>query len=369
MEKEKSTVKYGQFEMPTEIESDPSSASSSFGRFVAEPLERCMGNSMGNLLRRMLLSSLEAPAIISVRFEGVPHEYMPIEGMVEDMTNVILNFKGALLRKLPTDEDQYARETRILTTTLEVTPEHLAETGQYAVTLSDVIKDETFEVVNGDHHLFSITKPLQMQIDLRVAFGRGYVPSERHDIEDKVTDEISIDACFSPVRLVNYWVENTRVGQHTDYDKLILEVTTDGRVTPTEALSFVSQIGIKHLEVFVGVEEKELDFDQISEEGSSDQEVMMQKLVQRIDEIELSVRSTNCLAGADIETIAELVVKPEPEMLRFRNFGKKSLTEIKNKLSDMGLSLGMDLSRFGITEENVKEVVAGYIEELSAEGL
>lgn len=358
------SVKYGKFEMPQKISVDQETATSTYSKFIAEPFERGFGHTIGNSMRRMMLSSLEAAAIISVRIEGIPHEYMSVEGIVEDMTNIVLNLKGALLRKLVLDDSQYDREPRILTTILEVTQDDLDQNdGQYNVTLADVIKDSSFEIVNPDLHLFTVTQPLRRQIDLRVAIGRGYVPSERHIVRDKTSDEILLDAAFSPVRLVNYFVENTRVGQDTDFDRLVIEVTTDGRVTPSEALSFASQIGTKHFDVFGKVKAQSLSFDEGGLESDADQDEMMEKLALRIDEIELSVRSTNCLSGANIETIAELVSIPERKMLEFRNFGKKSLNEIKAKLTDMGLHLGMDLSRYGITQDNVKDKIRAFHEE------
>jgi DNA-directed RNA polymerase subunit alpha len=358
------SVKYGTFEMPQKITLDDQTATTTYARFVAEPFEKGFGHTIGNSMRRMMLSSLEAPAIISLRIEGIPHEYMSIDGIVEDMTNIILNFKGALLRKLPMDDSPYSRDVRILTCELEVTREELdKKKGSVQITLGDIIKDSNYEIVNPDLHLFTVTKPTKRQVDIRVAIGRGYVPSERHIIRDKTSDEILIDASFSPVRLVNYFVENTRVGQDTDFDRLIFEVTTDGRITPTEALSFAAQIGVKHFEVFTEVNAFSLTFDETSGEGNADEDEMMEKLSLRIDEIELSVRSTNCLSGANIETIAELVSIPERKMLEFRNFGKKSLNEIKAKLTDMGLHLGMDLGRYGITSDNAKERVRHYFEE------
>lgn len=358
------SVKYGKFEIPQKIVVDEESMTSTFARFIAEPFERGFGHTIGNSMRRMMLSSLEAPAIIALRIEGVPHEYMAVEGVIEDMTNIILNLKGALLRKLPTDDTPYARESRILTTLLEITREDLDRSkGQVVVRLGDIVTDGNFEVVNPDLAVFTVTKPMKRQIDLRVAFGRGYVPSERHVLRDKTSDEILMDAAFSPVRLVNYFVENTRVGQDTDYDRLILEVTTDGRITPLEALSFAYQIAIKHFEVFSKVKAVTLSFDEGFDDDGADDDEIMEKLVLRIDEIELSVRSTNCLSGANIETIAELVSIPERKMLEFRNFGKKSLNEIKHKLTEMGLHLGMDLSRYGITLDNAKEKMRHYQEE------
>lgn len=352
------SVKYGKFELPNKIKLDEKDATKSFGRFVAEPFERGFGHTIGNSMRRMMLSSLEAPAIISLCIEGVPHEYTAIDGIIEDMTNIILNFKGALLRKLPTVEESNSRQHRILTSIVEVTQEQIdANGGQVIITLGDVVKDSYFEVINPGLELFTVTKPMKRQVDLRVAFGRGYVPSERHIVLDKTTDEILIDTAFSPVTTVSYHVENTRVGQDTDFDRLIIEVQTDGRVTPSEAVNFASQIAMKHYHVFDQLQEHELNYDEDDGDGDSDSDELIEKLSLRIEEIELSVRSTNCLSGANIETIAELVIIPERKMLDFRNFGKKSLNEIKAKLHEMGLHLGMDLSKFGITLDNVKERV------------
>ena len=358
------SVKYGKFEMPQKILVEEDKDNSNMARVIAEPFERGFGHTIGNSMRRMMLTSLEAPAIISLRIEGVPHEYMAIEGVVEDMTNIILNFKGALLRKLPTDETPNSHDTRILTNILEITQEDLDKNkGQYKVTLNDVVKSGIFDIVNPELPLFTVTKPMKRQIDLRVAIGRGYVPSERHMIYDKTSDEILLDAAFSPVRIVNYYVENTRVGQDTDFDRLIFEIVTDGRVTPVEAISFASQIGVKHFDVFTRVKSHSLIFDEGLGEGDSDVDEMMEKLSLRIDEIELSVRSTNCLSGANIDTIAELVSIPERKMLEFRNFGKKSLNEIKAKLHEMGLSLGMDLSPYKLSHDNIKEKIKLYNEE------
>lgn len=357
-------VKYGKFEMPTKILIENESAKDHSARFVSEPWERGFAHILGNSLRRTLLISMEAPAIISIRFQGVPHEYMAVEGVVEDMTNIVLNLKGALLRKLPQDDEQNSRDHRILTTTLEITQSDLDRNkGQVTVRLGDIVQDGFFEVVNPDMPVMTVTKPMKRQIDLRVAFGRGYVSTERLDVRDKTSDEILIDASFSPVRMVNYIVENTRVGQDTDYDRLIIEIVTDGRITPQEALSFATQINLKHFDVFNKIKPVSIAFDEGDQGDESDQDELLDKLLLRIDEIELSVRSTNCLSGANIETIAELVSIPERKMLEFRNFGKKSLNEIKAKLTEMGLSLGMDLSRFGITPDNVKDKLRFYLEE------
>jgi DNA-directed RNA polymerase subunit alpha len=356
-------VKYGKFEMPEKIKFDESSKTNMFARFVVEPFERGFGHTVGNALRRIMLGALEAPAILSVRIEGVPHEYMAVEGIVQDMTHIILNLKGALLRKLNVEEDRPAREIRVLTKNLEITDDMIEKGGgEYRVALKDLLSTDEFEIVNPKHEIFTVTKPIVKRIDLRVSTGRGYVPSERHSFEP-MHDEIVIDSAFSPVRLVNYYVENTRVGQDTDFDRLIIEITTDGRVAPVEALTFAAQIGIQHFQVFASIKTHSLIFDKGEMVVNRDRDEILQKLSLRIDEIELSVRSTNCLANASIETIGELVVMPESEMLRFRNFGKKSLTEIKQKLDELGLSLGMDLSKYNITRDNVKTVIQSYQQE------
>jgi DNA-directed RNA polymerase subunit alpha len=357
-------VKYGKFELPTQIKVDESSKKANTVRFIAEPFEKGYAHTLGNALRRVMLSSMEAPAIVSVKIEGVPHEYMAIDGIIEDMTHIVLNLKGALLRKIPTDGEMFSREPRTVTKMLDITANILEKNkGQYVVTLADLLKDSDFEIVNPEMAVFTVTKPMMKRVDIKIAIGRGYVPSERHVVADKVVDEIVIDSAFSPVRIVNYFVENTRVGQDTDYDRLILEVKTDGRISPQEALSFATQIGILHFGVFEQLKLQPLAFDSGKEEMNTDKDSMMAKLALKINEIELSVRSTNCLLLANIGTIAELVVMPESEMLKFRNFGKKSLSEIKSKLEEMGLSLGMDLSRFGITRDNVRDVIAAYLAE------
>lgn len=355
------SVLYGKFEMPEEIkvvEETPL-----FARFIAEPFEKGFGNTLGNALRRIMLTSLESPAIISITIEGVAHEYTAIPGVVEDMTHIILNLKGALLRKLPLEGTVGGRSQEVISKVLEITQDMLDKNGgSYSVRLKDILNQSNFEMVNPDLHIFAATSPMTKRVDIRVGIGRGYVPSERHTGFERKTDEIIIDSAFSPVSLVNYFVENTRVGQDTDYDKLILEVETDGRISPREALNFAVQIGLAHFKVFDVIKTNDLAFDHGVEECNKDKEELMHKLSLKIDEIELSVRSTNCLKTASVETIGELVVMPEIEMLKFRNFGKKSLTEIKQKLSDMGLSLGIDLSKYGINRDNVKALIIKYLE-------
>lgn len=357
-------VKYGKFEMPEKIKIDEASHSATFARFIIEPFERGFGHTVGNTLRRIMLGALEAPAILAIRIEGVPHEYMAVEGVIEDMTHIVLNLKGALLRRLTMADDLHPRDIRFITKMLDITDEMIEKGGgSYRVTLKDLLGQTDYEIVNGDHMIFTATKPMSRRIDLRIASGRGYVPSERHTGFDRNIDEIIIDSAFSPVRLVNYYVENTRVGQDTDFDRLILEVTTDARITPIEALTFAAQIGIMHLQVFDSLKAHPLLFDKGEMQTNRDRDEVLAKLALKINEIELSVRSTNCLANANIETIGELVVMPESDMLRFRNFGKKSLTEIKQKLDELGLSLGMDLNKYGINRDNIKQIINNYLAE------
>ncbi len=357
-------VKYGKFELPTKIKVDEGSKSSTFSRFIAEPFERGFGYTVGNALRRIMLTSLEAPSIVSIKIEGVSHEYMAVEGVIEDMTHVILNLKGVLLRKLPTEENNSTRAPRTISKTLEITPQMLESGGgQYLVRIKDLMGESDFDIVNPEEHIFTVTKPMTRSVDIKIAIGRGYVPSERHQFSDRVVDEILIDSAFSPIRLVNYYVENTRVGQDTDFDRLVLEVTTDGRISPEEALTFATQIGVLHLQVFDELNFQSITFEADQEDENTDRDQILAKLALKIDEIELSVRSTNCLSQANINTIAELVIMPEQEMLRFRNFGKKSLNEIKDKLSERGLYLGMDLSKYGLTRENVSDAISDYLKE------
>ncbi|MFA5250761.1 MAG: DNA-directed RNA polymerase subunit alpha [Parachlamydiales bacterium] len=357
-------IKYGKFEMPEKIKIEEIKTDKNYARFVAEPFERGFGHTLGNALRRVMLTALEAPALVSVRLEGVPHEYTAIEGVLEDMTYIVLNLKTAKLRYLPTDQVEYSRSTVEFSHTLEIPASQIEKAGgAYKVTLKEFIGKSQFELQNPDLHILTVTKPFRKKIDFRVGFGRGYVPSERIQVQNKKNDEIVLDVAYSPVTLVNYFVEDTRVGQDTDYDRLVLEVTTDGRITPQEALSFATQITLQHFQIFDYLKNYAITFEQEKEETNKDREELLNKLALKISEIELSVRSTNCLMGANIETIGELVVMPESEMLKFRNFGKKSLTEIKSKLSEMGLSLGMDLSKFNISVDNVKTIIKQFLEE------
>jgi len=359
-------VKFGAYERPRRVVVEEATATSTYTKFIVEPFERGFGHSIGNALRRTLLSALETPGIISFRMEGVLHEFMAVDGIVEDVTNVVLNLKGSRLRVQLSEDVEMSRDVRFVTSVIDVSKEDLEKNnGQVAITLQDIMQGAPFEIINPELHLFTVTKPLRRQIDVRVGYGRGYVSAERHEIPNKVEGEIVVDTSFSPVSLVNYYIENTRVGQDTDYDRLVLEVTTDGRLTPAEAVSFSAQILMGSLEIFQKVEEHQLIFEQ-REVDSSEDDKLLDKLTLGINEIELSVRATNCLTTANIRTLAELVSISEKDLLKYRNFGKKSLTEIKTKLLDMGLNLGLDLSRFKITPENVRERIQEIAEERRA---
>ena len=360
---------YNKFELPESVKMSPVEGAvggvDRVARFVADPLEKGMGHTLGSALRRALLIGLEAPAIVSFSMTGVLHEYMAVEGIIEDVTNIVLNLKGSLLKKYPLQGAEGGRASQKLHATISIDAADLAAAGgQRAVTLGDLLQEGTFEAVNPDHVIFTVTRPMQLEVMLRVAFGRGYIPSERIVLEERGMNEIVLDAAFSPVVLVNYFIEDTRVGQDTDFDRLVLQVETDGRVAPKEAVAFATQILSKHFSVFEKMDEKRIVFEEAISVEKENKDDILHKLVLGINEIELSVRSTNCLSNANIETIGELVILPEPRLLQFRNFGKKSLCEIKNKLKEMKLELGMDLSQFGVGLDNVKEKMKWYAEKI-----
>jgi DNA-directed RNA polymerase subunit alpha len=334
------TVKYGKIELPERMERHSLGPNSD--RFVIEPFERGYAHTVGNSMRRVLLTSIEAPAILSVAIDGITHEYRGEQGIVEDMTNIVLNLKGALLRRLNTGENAHSRDVKVVKKQLNIDAEMIGGK-EYVVTLGELFSGSDFEVVDPTYPIFSVTKPMTKLVEFKVGTGRGYVPSERQNSFERSIHEVVIDSCFSPVRRVNYYVENTRVGQDTDFDKLILEVTTDGRVTPVEAVSHASQIAVLNFEVFSKVADHSVVFDRGGNQSNRDSDELMHNLLRPISEIELSVRAANCLENAQIKTIFDLVTRDESEMLKYRNFGKKSLNEIKDKLSELGLSLGMQI--------------------------
>ncbi len=311
------------FEMPKKLVLDESTHTPTYGKFVAEPFERGYGVTVGNSLRRVLLSSIEGTAVTSIKIAGVQHEFAAISGVVEDVPQIILNIKKLILKshfKIPK-------------------PMLIEVEKKGDVTAKDIKTDETVEIVNPDLHIATLTKNVKFRVEMEVARGRGYMPAERNKKEGQPIGVIAIDSIFTPVRKVNFYVENTRVGQMTDYDRLILELWTNGSIDPKEALLYASNILQRHLDIFVGFgklpEEEEVP------EETEEQKMLKEKLKVPISELELSVRSSNCLREGKIKTIGDLVRRSELEMLKYRNFGKKSLAEINKILGDMGLSLGM----------------------------
>jgi DNA-directed RNA polymerase subunit alpha len=294
---------------------------------VAEPFERGFGTTIGNSLRRILLSSLQGAAIVSVKIDGVLHEFSTIPGVKEDVTEIILNLKGIMVKL-------HGPGPKAV---------HLQAKGEGEVTAKDIIRDSDVEILNPDHHVITASAEAAVNIEMTVKAGKGYVPAERNREEDQPIGTIPIDAIFSPVRRVNYTVTNARVGQITDYDKLTMEVWTNGSVSPEDAVSVAAKILQDQLSVFVSFEEEE---DTRLVEDEKQTEKLNENLFKSVDELELSVRSANCLKHADIKLIGELVQKTEQEILATKNFGRKSLNEIKEILAEMNLSLGMKLDNF-----------------------
>ena len=321
------------FEIPKKLECDEESLTNEYGKFVAEPFERGYGVTIGNSLRRVLLSSLEGAAVTSIKIEGVAHEFGTLPGVVEDVTEIVLNIKNLVLRS----------HTRALKT-LRIEVDQKQE-----ITAKDIITDDTVEVINPDLHIATLTKNVSFKMELEVQKGRGYVPADRNKKEGQAIGVVAIDSIFTPVKRVNFHVEDTRVGQMTDYDKLIIEVWTNGSISPKDAMLYASNIFQRHLDVFVNFG-KLPEEDQASEPSDDKEAELYKRLAQPVSEMELSVRSANCLREAHIKTIGDLVKKSEMEMLKYRNFGKKSLTEITNILKEMNLGFGT-----AIDEKKLKE--------------
>jgi DNA-directed RNA polymerase subunit alpha len=317
----------GKFELPNRLSKGDDTSTDTFAVFQAEPFESGYGHTIGNALRRVLLSSIEGAAISSVKIEGVQHEFQSIEGIVEDVTDVVLNLKKILFVA-------EGRDTVNLIIDVEK---------EGAITAGDIQLANGISVVNPEHVICNLNKKQRFFAELEVRVGRGYCPGEDNKKEDQPIGVIPIDSLFSPVKLVKYSVENTRVGQELDYDKLILEVTTDGRITPDEAIKQSSAILKHHLEVFEQLSDEAIEFENETKEISEEQNRLRKLLNMSVNEIELSVRAANCLNNANITTVGELAMKSEQEMLKYRNFGKKSLNEIKDKLEQLGLSLGMKI--------------------------
>lgn len=318
-------IKWKDFQMPKRLECDETSYTQTYGKFIAEPFERGYGVTLGNSLRRVLLSSIEGAAVTSIRFDTNQHEFSAVAGVVEDVTEIVLNIKKLVLRSQ------------------SKTPKTISikKNQKGPITAADIDTDETIEVVNKDLRIATLNKDVKFYLEMEVARGRGYVAAEFNKKEDQPIGVIAIDSIFSPVIKVSFSTENTRVGQKTDYDRLILEIWTNGAMNPKDALLYGSNILQRHLDVFVGF--GKLPEEEIEEEAQMNPEEasLYEKLRLPISELELSVRSSNCFREEGIKIIADLAKRGEEEMLALRNFGRKSLTEVKELLAGMNLGLGM----------------------------
>jgi len=321
--------------MPKRLYCEKETLTDKYGKFFAEPFERGFGITIGNSLRRILLSSIQGAAANAVRIKSVKHEFSAIEGVKEDVPDILLNIKSI----------NFTLSDGVGSATV-----HLERKGPRTVTAGDITADDHVEILNPAQTIATLSKNSLLQMDIIVGIGRGYVPSTEWHDEEKAIGLIPLDAAYSPITNVKYHVENARVGQHTDYDKLIMEVWTNGSVKPDEAISFAAKILRDHLDLFVRVEDEIIHVKEVEEEVAeiSPLSEIEEKLDKSIEELELSVRSYNCLEAAGIKTIRDLVQKTESEMLKYRNFGRKSLNEIKSILKNMNLSFGMQLDDRGL---------------------
>jgi len=311
--------------MPKRLTKDESTATETYAKFIAEPFETGYGHTVGNSIRRVLLSSLEGAAITSIKVDGAMHEFATIEGVVEDVTEIVLNLKKVLF-KAQTREPQ----TLLLSANKE---------GE--VTAADIQLSQGIELVNPKQHICTLDKKKKFEMELEVKVGRGFCPGEENKKPGQAIGVIAIDSLFSPVTRVRYAVESARVGQRTDYDRLVIELWTDGRISPDDALTQASAILQHHLDVFVGYDKNAVEFEEVVDKQDEEKTKLKKLLNMSVNEIELSVRAANCLNNANITTVGQLAMKSESEMLKYRNFGKKSLNEIKDKLTALQLSLGM----------------------------
>ncbi len=318
-------VRLGRFEMPKRLTKDESTATDLYAKFTAEPFETGYGHTIGNSLRRVLLSSLEGAAITSVKIDGAMHEFAAIDGVVEDVSDIVLNLKKVKFKA-------HSRDEQVLL---------LSVNKEGAVTAADIQVNQNLELVNPDQHICTLDKKKKFEMELTVKVGRGFCPGDENKKPGQAIGVIAIDSLFSPVGRVRYAVEAARVGQRTDYDRLLLEIWTDGRLSPDDALTQASAILQHHLDVFVGYDKNAVEFEEVVDKQDEEKTKMKKLLNMSVNEIELSVRAANCLNNANITTVGQLAMKTESEMLKYRNFGKKSLNEIKDKLSALGLSLGM----------------------------
>ena len=315
------------FQRPKRLEFERETLTDRFGRFSAQPFERGFGTTVGNALRRVLLSSIEGAAVTAVKIEGVLHEFSPIQGVVEDATDIILNLKQIPIKL-------YSEHAKTLT---------LRATRAGEVRAKDIEADADVEILEPEAHIATVSEGGKLEMELRIKRGRGYVSADKNFDEDLGIGWIPIDSVHSPVKKVNYVVEAARIGQTTDYDKLTLEVWTSGAVSPRDAVSLAAKLIRDHFTIFIGLDEAG---DQPLEGlGDTPASSINEHLDKSVEELELSVRSYNCLKNANIRTLRELVQKTEGDMLRTKNFGRKSLNEIKDILASMGLSLGMRLDQ------------------------
>ncbi len=317
-------IRLSRFEMPRTVQRE-GDAAGTYARFVAEPFEVGYARTVGNSLRRVLLSSIEGSAICSVRIAGVSHEFSTIPGVAEDVADVVLNLKRVLLRAFTRDGCTI----------------RLSRTGPCTVTAGDFAAGSSVEVLNPGLEIATLEAGATLEMECEVRTGRGFCLAEANKTPDGPIGRIAVDSIFSPVTRCNFLVGNTRVGQRTDYEKLVLDVWTDGRTTPEEALRTAAAVLRRHLDVFVDyAEEESLEFDDSDRRGADERERLRRLLNMSVNEIELSVRAANCLNNASISTVGELAQKTEADMLKYRNFGRKSLNEIKDKLKELGLCLG-----------------------------
>ncbi|HWI57198.1 MAG TPA: DNA-directed RNA polymerase subunit alpha, partial [Bacillota bacterium] len=304
---------------------DETTATETYAKFIAEPFETGYGHTVGNSLRRVLLSSLEGAAITSIKVDGAMHEFATVDGVVEDVTDIVLNLKKVLFKA-------HTREPQTLL---------LSANKEGEVTAADIQLNQNLELVNPNQHICTLDKKKKFEMELEVKVGRGFLPGDENKKPNQPIGVVAIDSLFSPVTRVRYLVENARVGQRTDYDRLILEIWTDGRISPDDALTQASAILQHHLDVFVGYDKNAVEFEEVVDKQDEEKTKLKKLLNMSVNEIELSVRAANCLNNANITTVGQLAMKSEQEMLKYRNFGKKSLNEIKEKLAALGLTLGM----------------------------
>jgi DNA-directed RNA polymerase subunit alpha len=313
--------------MPKRLTKNEESATDTYAQFIAEPFETGYGYTIGNSLRRVLLSSLEGAAITSIRIDGAMHEIATIDGVMEDVTDIVMNLKKVLFKC-------HVREPQTLL---------LSVNKEGAVTAGDITLNQNVELVNPKQHICTLDKKKKLDMEFEVRVGRGFYTADENKKAEQPIGLIPIDSIFSPVVRVKYTVESARVGQRTDYDKLLLDVWTDGRITPDDALTQSSAILQHHLDVFVGYDKNAIEFEEVEDKQDDEKSKLRKLLNMSVNEIELSVRAANCLNNANITTVGNLAMKTEAEMLKYRNFGKKSLNEIKDKLTALGLGLGMDI--------------------------